>query len=57
MLLALDDFEAYAGGEGHCVFEGAGGGPLGYAVPADETKEEGGDDAVSSADEEAGIGG
>lgn len=56
MLLALDDFEAYAGGEGHCVLEGAGGGPLRYAMAADETEENGGDDAVGRADEEAGVG-
>lgn len=57
MLLAGDDVEADAGGVAHGVFEGAGGGPLGDAVVADEAKDDRGEDAVEGAEDKRAVGG
>ena len=42
---------------GHGVVEGAGDGPLADAVLADEAEDEGGEDAVGGAEDEAAVGG
>jgi hypothetical protein len=55
VFLAADD-ELYTCGVLHGVFEGAGDGPLGEAGVADGAEEEGGDDAVDGAGEEAEVG-
>lgn len=54
---AGEDFETHADEEGHCVFEGAGGGPLGGVVGADEAEGEGGEDTVEGAEGEGEVGG
>jgi len=55
MFLSLDDDEADASGVAHDEVEGAGHGPLGEAVLAEETEEEGGKDAVAGAEEEGQV--
>ena len=57
VLASGDDFEADARGPEHGVVEGAGDGPLADAVGAGEAEEEGGEDAVGGAEEEAAVGG
>ena len=57
VLFPGDDFEADSGGPSHGVVEGAGDGPLGDAVGVEEAEEEGGEDAVGGAEEEAAVGG
>ena len=55
--MPADDVEADARSEPHGPFEGSGGGPLGDAVVADGTQEEGGEDAVEGAEDEEAVGG
>ena len=55
MLCALYDFEAHARAEGHGVFEGARGGPLGEAGFSEQAEGEGGEDAVGGAEEEGPV--
>ena len=57
IFLAVDDFEMYARCQGHGVVESSGGGPLADSVPAEEAQDEGGEDAVCSAENEAAVGG
>lgn len=57
VLLARDDVEADARGQGHGVAESARDGPLADAVLADEAQSEGGEDAVGGAEDEAAVGG
>lgn len=56
VFLAGEDLEADADEEGHGVFEGAGGGPLGGVVGAHETEGEGGQDTVEGAEGEGEVG-
>ena len=57
VLFARDDFELDARRPGHGVLEGARDGPLADAVAADEAEEEGGEDPVGGAENEAAVGG
>ena len=56
MLLARDDCEAHAGGQGHGVFKRSARGPLCDSVLADKTKGYGGKNTVEGAYDEAAIG-
>ena len=57
ILAAFDDLEAHARHPGHGEVEGAGYGPLGNSVLADEAEGEGDDDTVGGAEDEAAVGG
>lgn len=56
VLLALDDDEADAGGVAHDEVEGAGDGPLGETVFAEQAEGDRGEDAVGGTEEERGVG-
>ena len=56
-MLPLDDFKPYARSPSHGVVEGSRDGPLADAVLAGEAEEEGGEDAVGGAEDEAAVGG
>ena len=56
VLFAYDNLKAHTGGKTHGEFECAGGSPLGDAVVADETEEDGGKEAITGTDDETGVG-